>query len=93
MDERGLLLDQDNDLLIRGGTFAIGITYTQEVALLLLSNKGEWRHDPLAGCDLVRRINGRISRPELERILKVQVERDGKSFNEMKDALNIRSHG
>lgn len=89
---RDFLLDETGRLIIRHGGIATGDSYTQEVALLMLTNQGELRHDPLAGCNLVRRTNSRISRSELERVVRIQVERDGKSWADIRDGVNIKSN-
>lgn len=91
--QRGILVDSKGEIVIRNGTLAIGETLTQEVALLLLTSKGEIRHDVLCGCDLRRYMNGRIRRTELQRIVRVQVERDGKNWDEVKAGINVLSNG
>lgn len=90
---RGFLVDAKGEMIIRGGTFAIGEVLTQEVGLLLLTSKGEIRHDVLCGCDLRRYMNGRISRSELERIIRLQVERDGKNWGDIKDGIKVNGNG
>lgn len=92
-EARGILVDDKGEIIIRHGTLAIGETITQEVALLLLTNKGEIRHDVLCGCDLRRYMNARIKRSELERIVRLQVERDGKNWADIKGGINVRSNG
>jgi len=42
---------------------------------------------------LVRRTNSRITRTALQRLLKTQLERDGKSLRDVKAGVNIMSHG
>lgn len=93
MGERDFLLDNTGKLVIRAGGIHTGESLSQEVALILLTNKGEVRHDPLCGCDLVRRMNGRITRSELERVARVQMERDGKDWASIKHGININSNG
>lgn len=93
MAERDFMLDNEGRLVLRAGGIHTGDSLSQEVALILLTNKGEIRHDPLCGCDLVRRINGRISRSELERIARVQLERDGKDWAAIKSGIALRTNG
>lgn len=90
---RDFLLDEAGRLVLRNGGIATGDSYTQEVALLMLSCQGEMRHDPLAGCNLVRRTNSRISRGELERIVRIQVERDGKSWADIGGGVTMVNNG
>ncbi len=91
-DQRDFLLDDTGRLITRNGGIATGNSYTQEVALLMLTNKGELRHDPLAGCDLVRRTNSRLTQSELARIVRVQVERDGKQWSDVMNGLNLTTN-
>lgn len=86
---RDILLGDDGDLIIRGGDLAVGPSLTQEVILLMLTNQGELRHDPLSGCNLRRLSNARITRSALERIIKVQVERDGKAWPDVSGGVKI----
>ena len=92
-DQRDMLLDDTGRLIIRNGGVATGSSFTQEGALLMLSNKGELRHDPLAGCDLVKRTNARMTRSELERIVRVQVERDGKRWPDVVGGIKLNTNG
>ncbi len=93
MDERDFIVNADGDMVIRNGAVAVGQALTDDVALLLLTNRGELRLDPLAGCDLVRRLNGRATPVELERVVRVQVERDGKEWSRVKDGIKLRTNG
>lgn len=90
MAERDFLLDTDGDLVIRNGAIAVGDSLTQEVSMLLLTNQGEMRHDPLCGCNLVRRKNSVISRSQFERVVRLQVERDGKLWAKVRDGINSK---
>lgn len=92
-DQRDFLLDDEGRLVLRNGGIATGNSFTQEVALLMLTNKGELRHDPLAGCDLVRRTNSRIARSDLARLVRVQVERDGKQWSDVMGGLKLNTNG
>lgn len=89
---RGILVDERGEIIIRHGTLAIGETLTQEVALLMLTSKGEIRHDIFCGCDLRRYMNGKITRAELERIVKLQTERDGHNWNDIKGGIKVNSN-
>jgi len=49
---KGIQLNAEGDLLIAGGTLAIGDTTYQNVYLILSSHKGEWKEHPLIGAGL-----------------------------------------
>lgn len=93
MAERDFLLGDDGEMEIRNGDFVHGDSLTQEVGLLLLTNKGEVRWDPLCGCDLLRRTNARLSQSQFERIVKVQIERDGKNYADVVDGIKLITDG
>lgn len=93
MADRGFLVDDKGELVIRNGTIATGDALSQDVALLMLTNKGEVRYDMFAGCDLLRRMNSRMSRIEFERVVRVQVERDGKQWHRVKDGIKLLTNG
>lgn len=93
MADRDFLLTSSGELIIRNGGVATGDSLTQEVSLLLLTCQGEVRHDPLCGTNLVRRMNARVTRRELERVVRLQVERDGKRWDSVKGGINITTNG
>lgn len=92
MDERDILVDDEGAMIIRNGSFATGESLTQEVGLILLTNKGEIRHDMLCGCDLRRKVNGRLTQSQLDQIIKVQLERDGKNYTDLKNGIILRTN-
>jgi len=92
MVERDLLVAENGLMIIRNGTFATGPSLTQEVALIMLTNKGEIRNDIFCGCDLLRRKDTLIRRSEFERIVKVQLERDGKTWTDLKNGIKVRAN-
>lgn len=93
MAARDFLLDDSGEMIVRNGDLAVGDSLTQELGLLMLTNKGEIRWDPLCGCDLIRRMNSTLRRSQLEREVRLQVERDGKNWGDLKEGINIRTNG
>lgn len=92
MADRDFLLDDTGRLVLRNDGIATGDSLTQEVLLLMLSNQGELRHDPLCGCNLVKRTNSRMLRSDLERAVRIQCERDGKNWSDIKNGLNLNTN-
>jgi hypothetical protein len=86
-----LLLDENNDLRIEYGDFVLGESELQEVGIILQLNQGELRSDPLLGPNLVRLINSKASPLEVQTMVKVNLERDGKDYEKIKDQLQFRS--
>lgn len=76
-----LLLDSNNDLQIKDGDLVVGESELQEAFLILKTNKGEWKEDPVTGCSLLRFINSKSSPAEIRKQIQLQLTRDGKSYD------------
>ena len=76
-----LLLTADYDLAFtEAGDLAVGASDGQHLALLLLTNPGEWRADPVVGVGLRRYQSGPLGPAEtaaLQREVSIQLTRDG----------------
>lgn len=83
----GILYDEQFRPIIRNGGFAVGPTLTQECRAILASNKGNWKHAPLLGPDLIRRMKGN-SLIALRRAVKLQLEADGKRVRKLQVSGN-----
>mgnify|MGYP000494461125 CR=1 FL=1 len=55
---KGLLLDEDGDLLIRKGSLVIGENSDQIIGLVLVANRGEFKEYPLIGAEVIKLQNG-----------------------------------
>lgn len=84
-----ILLDENDDVRIENGDFVIGDSLDQEVGLILRMNKGELKEDPIVGCDLIRLINSNITESELKQIIKLQLARDGKNYDDLKERIKL----
>lgn len=82
-----LLLTQNYDLDIKNGDFVIGDSQEQSVELLLMSNQGEFKLNPEAGCNILSAKNGVIGRL-LDREIRVQLEADGFQLENLKITEN-----
>lgn len=86
-----ILLDENDDLRIENGDFVVGDSIDQEVGLLIRLSKGGLKEDPILGCDLIRLMHGNITDAEVKQIIKVQLARDGKSYDELKERIGLRT--
>lgn len=86
-----ILLDENDELRIENGDFVIGESIDQEVSLILRMSKGELKEDPILGCDLLRLINSNITEVELKQIIKLQLARDGKSYDDLKERIRLKT--
>lgn len=78
----GFLYDENFRPIIRGGKFAIGATTQQEAAAIIKSNKTNWKHDGLCGCDLNYKIKGEPGK--IRKSVELQMERDGKTVTSLR---------
>ncbi len=70
------IIIEDFDLEFNNGDFAVGESKSQSVEMLLISEQGEWKEHPEAGCGIASVKNGVIDR-FLDRRIRVQLEADG----------------
>lgn len=90
--EQDILLDKDNDLLIRNGDFVIDESLTQDITILLGLNQGELKSDPLLGPGLIRLINSNVSDDELKAKIKLHLQRDNKNYEAIKDYITLNTN-
>jgi len=83
-NEKDILLDAQGDLLFENGDLVIGESLEQEVAMLLQVNKGEFKEDFIVGCDFIKMLKGNVSELELKKVVKIQLARDGKNYDQLK---------
>ena len=87
MADRDYLLDEDGDLKISNGDFAFGESLTDDALLIIGCNQGELKSDPLTGCNMVARLRSQQTSEEIQRVVRLQMQRDGKDYNELKNYL------
>jgi len=82
-----MLLDENNDLIVKNKSLQIGETLMQEVSIILQMNQGELKSDPLLGANIVNLVKTNQSRFELEKRVKTHLAIDNKDYNEIKDLI------
>uniref|UniRef100_UPI0039A41360 hypothetical protein n=1 Tax=Ornithobacterium rhinotracheale TaxID=28251 RepID=UPI0039A41360 len=90
---RDVLLDKQGDLEFLNGDFFAGESTLQEVGILLQLNQGALKSDPLCGVNMFKYLKGKGSRVEMEKQLKIQLERDGKNYEDIKKHLKLIYNG
>ena len=88
---KGILLDDDFDLKIRNGSVQIGESIMQDAEVVISITPGTLKSDPLLGPKLTKFIRGKAGRTEIQRIVKIHLQRAGISWDEIKDKLNINT--
>ena len=72
-----LLLDDDLDLDVRGGDFAITESTQQHQKLILLTDKGEWRQSPATGVGINSMLLDDAAAGDIILEVQMQMEADG----------------
>ncbi len=85
-------LGVDDDLEITAGDFTIGESLSQDVGIILRLNQGDLKSDPILGPNLTQLIKSNVSQQELQTIIKLHLERDGKDYNEVKNIMQINTN-
>ncbi|PCI11862.1 MAG: hypothetical protein COB73_00725 [Flavobacteriaceae bacterium] len=85
------LLDTNDDILIANGDFKTGDSLDQEVGLIIRTNPGEWKEDPIMGAGLIRKIKANVKDEEIEQIIRIQLARDGKNYNDLKERIKLNT--
>lgn len=81
---KDILLDEIGDLRFENGDLVIGESEMQEVGLILQSNQGEWKNDPVLGPNLVQMNKKNESKFDIEQRTKIHLTRDGKDYNRIR---------
>ena len=89
----GILLDDNYDLIFRNGDIAQGEVTTQSQNLLLITNKGDWKHRPWMGVGLGLFLKDEAWFGEVSQEINRQFEADGMEVNDITfddyDKINI----
>ena len=72
-----LILDRDNEPVIKDGTLAIGETREQNAQLIILAEKGEFKEHPQLGVGISQFLKSTGREKELLRAIRVQLALDG----------------
>lgn len=86
-----ILLDDTGDLDALDGDFVIGDSELQEIALILQTNQGDYKQDPITGANLLRFKNSTLSPNEIRNKSAIALKRDGKDFNRIKHKFRIHA--
>jgi mono/diheme cytochrome c family protein len=84
------LTDDEGNYLIKDGDFVIGPSEQQEVAEILEGHPGEWKEDPIIGAALTQMIKSKYDPARMRAVIKKQLARDGKDYEDYKDYINLK---
>jgi hypothetical protein len=88
--ETDILLDENDDLIIVDGDFAIGESVLQEVGIILRLNSGDLKSDPVLAPNLVQLVNAKENPQEFEDRVRIHLKRDNKNYNEIKELITLK---
>lgn len=86
-----ILLDENNDLIIRNGDFQIGDSLSQEVSIILGLAQGELKSDPLLGPNLTLLMNSKANKTRVQTRVKLHLKRDGKDYEQIKKMIKVNA--
>jgi hypothetical protein len=75
MKVQDIKIDND-DLLIKGGDFAVGDSDPTHIEHILISNRGYWFESPLLGVGIIDELNGSKSPQRLKQTISRQLVLD-----------------
>lgn len=84
-----ILLDENFDLIISDGDFAIGESELQEVANILKSVEGNFKANPLIGANMEQYIRQGDNKSKIEQRVRIALKRDNKDYMSIKQKLTI----
>lgn len=76
MISKDLILDENNDLKISGGDFAIEQSDDQNIETILTAEKGQFYETPLIGYGIYRRILGAFKKNKERKDIRQELQRD-----------------
>lgn len=79
-----ILLNSNKDPKIMNGDFAYGESTRQHQELILISEKGEWRENPLTGVGIRTELQNETTGSELLTAIKREFEKDGMTVLQIK---------
>lgn len=74
---QGILLNKETfELELSNKQLSIGTTDEQNVQLILLTNKGEWKENPVLGAGLLSYLHSNASDMQIQRQIRLQLSLD-----------------
>jgi hypothetical protein len=84
---KGILLNDNDDLMIANGSLAVGDITIQSACLVLRMNQGELKEDPVIGVNLSRFIRGKENRAGIKRAIEIGLRRAGIEIEDVKNEI------
>jgi hypothetical protein len=85
-----IMLDNTDDLQIVNGDFTFGESLLQEVGIIIRLHSGDLKSDPVLGPNLIQLIHTKKDEQEIEERLRLHLQRDNKSYDDVKKVLHLK---
>lgn len=86
---KGVLIDNEGELVVENNSLKIGNSTIQEVSMICMMNQGEWKFEPLLGANLVHYVKTNVSRFDIQNRIKTHLQLDGKDYSDVKNLIKI----
>lgn len=84
-----LRLDNDDDMIIKNGDFAVGESDMDDVSIVLRLNPGELKSDPVLGPALLRTNKSTVRPEKIEATAALHITRAGYDYNAIKGKIKM----
>lgn len=81
-DRNDFLIEDNGNYMVANGDFVVGDSRVQEAVLIISSNKGEFKHYPLIGCNVITWKNKNAYKDDVMREVKQQLEASGLNYRD-----------
>ncbi len=88
---KDIMLDENQDLLIRNGDFVISESDEQHIHTIMHANKGDFKQHPAIGVAITSLLNSTFKARDIKRAIKVELERDGYSDVDIDLNMNLKT--
>ncbi len=87
MAGKGILLDDNYEVLITNKSMVVGSSVMQEVAVILSMNQGDQKFNPVLGPNLIQLKKSKASKFDIQQRVRVHLAKDGKDYAQIKDNI------
>jgi len=87
MANKGILLDENYNLIVKNKSVVVGNSEMQEVAIIIGLNQGDQKFVPILGPNLIQLKRTPKSRFDIEQRVRVHLAKDGKDYQSIKNKL------
>ncbi len=87
MAGKGILWDENRNLVVRNGGMVVGNSTLQEVAIIIELSTGAQKFVPILGPNLIQLKKTNASRFDIEQRVRIHLAKDGKDYQQVKDQI------